>query len=144
MSRVYVGRLPEQDPLHAYLQHEFSAALSAMELAPIEVLFVGNMQVMSANAQRTLTSKHMLFIERVDQHRRRAHPVAQIFQEINMNKDQTTGRIKQVEGKIKEVAGNLVGNKDLEIKGKVENIRGKAQATFGDAKSDIKAALKKK
>lgn len=59
-----------------------------------------------------------------------------------MNKDQTTGRINEAKGKVKEVVGNLVGNKDLETKGKVQNIKGKAQATFGDAKKDIKDALK--
>ena len=61
-----------------------------------------------------------------------------------MNKDQTTGRINEAKGKVKEVVGNLVGNKDLELKGKVQNTRGKAQATFGDAKEDIKDALKGK
>ncbi|MBK7422504.1 MAG: CsbD family protein [Propionivibrio sp.] len=61
-----------------------------------------------------------------------------------MNKDQTTGRINEAKGKVKEVVGDLVGNKELEIKGKVQNTRGKAQATYGDAKEDIKDALKGK
>ena len=57
-----------------------------------------------------------------------------------MNKDQTQGRVKEVEGKAKQVAGKLVGNEKLEQKGKVEKARGKAQATYGDAKDDIKKA----
>lgn len=61
-----------------------------------------------------------------------------------MNKDQTNGRIKEAKGKVKEVVGNLVGNDKLELKGKLQNTRGKAQAAFGDAKADIKDAIKNK
>lgn len=57
-----------------------------------------------------------------------------------MNKDQTNGRIAEAKGKVKEVAGKIVGNKDLELKGKIQNTQGKVQAAFGDAKSDVKAA----
>ena len=57
-----------------------------------------------------------------------------------MNKDQTTGRIKEAKGKVKEIVGDLVGNKTLELKGKIQNAQGKAQSTFGDAKADIKNA----
>ena len=39
---------------------------------------------------------------------------------MSMNKDQVKGRVKEAEGKIKEVAGKLVGNEDLEAKGKVQ------------------------
>jgi uncharacterized protein YjbJ (UPF0337 family) len=55
-----------------------------------------------------------------------------------MNKDQVNGRIKETQGKIKEVAGSIVGNKDLEDKGKVENAVGKIQAGYGDLKEDLK------
>ena len=61
-----------------------------------------------------------------------------------MNKDQTTGRINEAKGKVKEVVGDLVGNKELEVKGKIQNTEGKAQAAFGDVKEDIKDALKGK
>lgn len=61
-----------------------------------------------------------------------------------MNKDQTTGRANQVKGKVKEIAGDLVGNKELEVKGKVQNTQGKVQAAYGDAKEDIKDAVKRK
>ena len=47
-----------------------------------------------------------------------------------MNKDQIDGRSKAVEGKVKEVAGKLVGNKELEAKGKAKKIIGKAQAAW--------------
>lgn len=61
-----------------------------------------------------------------------------------MNKDQTTGRANQVKGKVKEIAGDIVGNKELEVKGKIQNTGGKVQAAFGDAKEDVKDAVKSK
>jgi uncharacterized protein YjbJ (UPF0337 family) len=55
-----------------------------------------------------------------------------------MNKDQSKGRIDEATGKVKEVTGKLVGNKELELKGVVENASGKAQAAYGDLKADLK------
>ncbi len=55
-----------------------------------------------------------------------------------MNKDQVNGRINEAKGAVKEVAGKAVGNKDLELKGKIQNSAGKVQASFGDLKKDIK------
>jgi uncharacterized protein YjbJ (UPF0337 family) len=63
-------------------------------------------------------------------------------QVMSMNKDQVKGRIKEAEGKIKEVAGKLVGNEELEAKGKVQKILGEAQAEFGDVKAEIKQDIK--
>lgn len=57
-----------------------------------------------------------------------------------MNKDQTHGRIAEVKGKVKEVAGKLVGNKEMEIKGTLQNTKGKVQAAIGDAKENLKHA----
>ena len=62
---------------------------------------------------------------------------------MSMNKDQVKGRVKEAEGKIKEVTGKLVGNEKLEAKGKVQNVLGKAQATFGDVKQDVKDSKKR-
>ena len=58
-----------------------------------------------------------------------------------MNKDQVKGRIKEAKGKAKEIAGKVVGNKDLEQKGKIENADGKIQAGYGDLREDIKDAI---
>jgi uncharacterized protein YjbJ (UPF0337 family) len=63
-------------------------------------------------------------------------------QEKTMNKDQTAGRIDEVKGKVKEVAGKIVGNKELELNGKVQHASGKGQAGYGDLKADIKKAGK--
>ena len=58
-----------------------------------------------------------------------------------MNKDQAKGRVEEVKGKVKEVAGKATGNKELEQKGKLQNIGGKIQAGYGDLKEDIKKAM---
>lgn len=61
-----------------------------------------------------------------------------------MNKDQAKGRIEEAKGKIKEVAGKIVGNDKLEVKGQIQKSGGKAQATFGDLKKDLKDVSKRK
>ncbi len=58
-----------------------------------------------------------------------------------MNKDQTKGRIEEVKGKVKEVAGKVMGNKELEQKGKFQGIKGQVQAGLGDLKEEIKKAV---
>jgi uncharacterized protein YjbJ (UPF0337 family) len=60
------------------------------------------------------------------------------FQENTMNKDQSSGLVNEVKGKVKEVAGKVVGNKELEHKGKIQNLKGKAQGSYGDVKEEIK------
>jgi uncharacterized protein YjbJ (UPF0337 family) len=65
-------------------------------------------------------------------------------QKHTMNKDQAKGRLKEAEGKVKEVAGNLVGNDNLELKGKIQKSVGKVQANYGDLKEDLKDASKGK
>ena len=60
-----------------------------------------------------------------------------------MNKDQIKGRVEQVKGSAKEAAGKVVGNTQLEAKGKVDKATGKVQAGFGDLKEDIKDAVNK-
>ena len=61
---------------------------------------------------------------------------------MSTNKDQVNGRIKEAEGKIKEAAGKLLGNEKMEAKAKAQKVLGKAQAKFGDVKSDVKEAKK--
>lgn len=68
-------------------------------------------------------------------------PVDSCYQESIMNKDQVKGRIKEAKGKAKEIAGKVVGNKDLEQEGKIENADGKVQAGYGDLREDVKDAV---
>lgn len=58
-----------------------------------------------------------------------------------MNKDQVKGRIEEAKGKVKEVVGKVVGNEELEHKGNIQKIGGKAQAKYGDLKEDVKDAI---
>lgn len=60
-----------------------------------------------------------------------------------MNKDQVKGRVDQASGKIKETAGNVVGNEKLKTEGMAEQLKGKVQAGFGDAKEHAKDKAKK-
>jgi len=60
-----------------------------------------------------------------------------------MNKDQIKGRINEATGKAKEAAGRAMGNPDLEDRGTLEKVGGKAQKTYGDVKEDVKKDVKK-
>jgi len=55
-----------------------------------------------------------------------------------MNKDQIKGDIKQAKGHMKEGAGKILGNKNMEDKGKIQNAAGKVHKSFGDLKEEIK------
>ncbi|MEO8223345.1 MAG: CsbD family protein [Gammaproteobacteria bacterium] len=59
-----------------------------------------------------------------------------------MNKDQVKGRLTEAEGKVKSTAGKVVGNKKLEEEGRAEELGGKARATYGDVKNQVKKAVK--
>jgi uncharacterized protein YjbJ (UPF0337 family) len=58
-----------------------------------------------------------------------------------MNKDQIKGRVEETKGDVKEAVGKVVGNKELELEGKLENAAGKVQAQYGDLKEDIKKTI---
>ena len=60
-----------------------------------------------------------------------------------MNKDQVKGRVEQSSGKVKELAGKLVGNDKLRTEGAAEQVKGKVQAGYGDAKENAKDTAKK-
>jgi uncharacterized protein YjbJ (UPF0337 family) len=61
---------------------------------------------------------------------------------MGINKDQVKGRAEEMEGKVKEVVGKTVGSKELEIKGNIQKNLGAVKAKVGDAKEDIKKAVK--
>ena len=60
-----------------------------------------------------------------------------------MNKDQSSGSIKQAKGQLKETTGKVLGNKELENKGKAEKALGKVQESYGNLKKDIKDSVQK-
>ena len=60
-----------------------------------------------------------------------------------MNKDQVKGRVEQTTGKVKEAAGKLVGNDRLRTEGAADQVKGKVQAGYGDAKENVKDKARK-
>lgn len=61
-----------------------------------------------------------------------------------MNKDQVKGHIEEAKGKVKEVAGKLVGNKELEQEGIIQNAAGQVESAYGDLKQSIKKVVEGK
>lgn len=58
-----------------------------------------------------------------------------------MNKNQIKGCIEQAKGQLKQVTGRVIGNKELEQKGRIQKAGGKVQSGYGDAKEDIKDSI---
>jgi uncharacterized protein YjbJ (UPF0337 family) len=54
------------------------------------------------------------------------------------NEDQTKGKAKDIGGKVKEEAGDLSGNDKMKHEGQADQVEGKAQKGWGDAKEDVK------
>ena len=54
-----------------------------------------------------------------------------------MNKDQVSGRAKEVAGNIEKNVGKAVGNDKMEVKGAVKEVEGKVQKNVGDARNKI-------
>ena len=61
---------------------------------------------------------------------------------MGINKDQVEGRAKAAVGKVQEVAGKVVGSLPEQAKGMANQVAGKAQAKFGDAKETVKQNYK--
>lgn len=55
-----------------------------------------------------------------------------------MNKDQIKGRVEQAKGNVKEASGKIVGNDRLQTEGVADQLKGKVQAGYGDAKQNAK------
>jgi uncharacterized protein YjbJ (UPF0337 family) len=58
-----------------------------------------------------------------------------------MNEQYVKGAADKAVGKIKEVAGRVTGNKKLETKGKVDQVKGAVHNAVGDAKDAGKEAI---
>jgi uncharacterized protein YjbJ (UPF0337 family) len=57
-----------------------------------------------------------------------------------MNNEHVKGAAEKGEGKIKEIAGRVTGDKKLENKGKVDQVKGTVHIAAGDAKDAVKDA----
>jgi uncharacterized protein YjbJ (UPF0337 family) len=60
-----------------------------------------------------------------------------------VNRDQIAGTAKQAKGAVKDAAGKAVGNERLQAEGKADKVAGKVQKGYGDAKEEVRDALKK-
>jgi len=60
-----------------------------------------------------------------------------------MNKDQIKGRVEEVAGKAKKVTGKVLHDEELKEKGRAEEVGGKVRSTYGDAKEDVKQEWQK-
>jgi uncharacterized protein YjbJ (UPF0337 family) len=62
---------------------------------------------------------------------------------ITMDKDRVKGTGKEVKGAVKETLGKATGDVETEAKGKVEKNVGTAQRKVGEAKDEVRKAVKK-
>ena len=60
-----------------------------------------------------------------------------------MNKDQITGKAKEVAGKVQQSVGEATGSTSQQIKGGAKQVEGKIQQGVGDAKESLKEADRK-
>jgi uncharacterized protein YjbJ (UPF0337 family) len=58
-----------------------------------------------------------------------------------MNKDQIQGWFREYSGKLRSGLGKAVGNRAIMLKGRVEQVIGKTQASYGNAKARFKKRL---
>jgi uncharacterized protein YjbJ (UPF0337 family) len=59
-----------------------------------------------------------------------------------MDKENIRGAAQTVKGKIEEVAGKVIGDKDLELRGKADQLGGAVRDAVGTARSTVKDAVK--
>lgn len=55
-----------------------------------------------------------------------------------MNNDQVQGWIKEMTGRLRSGIGKAIGDRAITWKGRVEQVIGKTQASYGDAKARFK------
>jgi uncharacterized protein YjbJ (UPF0337 family) len=54
-----------------------------------------------------------------------------------MSDQQPKGAVRTAKGSVKEVAGKLTGDRNLEAKGKAQQVQGKAQGALDDAEDAV-------
>ena len=54
------------------------------------------------------------------------------------NEDQTDGKAKDIGGKVKEEAGDLLNDEQMKRDGQADQVEGKVQNGYGDAKESVK------
>ncbi len=59
-----------------------------------------------------------------------------------MDNENIKGAAQKIKGKIEEVAGKVVGDKELELRGKADQLGGAVREAVGTARSTVKEAVK--
>ena len=65
------------------------------------------------------------------------------LKDIDMNKDQVKGSVKDAAGKVQQKTGEVIGSTEQQAKGVAKQVEGKIQKGFGDAKEAAKDANRK-
>jgi uncharacterized protein YjbJ (UPF0337 family) len=55
-----------------------------------------------------------------------------------VDENRSAGIGKKISGKVKETVGKVTGNKRMEAEGKTEQMAGRTQETYGEARDKIK------
>jgi uncharacterized protein YjbJ (UPF0337 family) len=59
-----------------------------------------------------------------------------------VDENRSAGIGKKISGKVKETVGRVTGNKKMEAEGRTEQMAGRTQKTYGEAKDTIKKETK--
>ncbi len=59
-----------------------------------------------------------------------------------MDNENIKGAAQKIKGKIEEVAGKVIGDKELELRGKADQLGGAVREAVGTARSTVKEAVK--
>ncbi len=57
------------------------------------------------------------------------------------NKDQMTGKGKEIQGRMQAAVGVLTGDKEAEVEGRAKEVEGKTQQVVGDVKEALHKAI---
>lgn len=57
---------------------------------------------------------------------------------FRMDKEHIKGSIDKTKGAVKDAAGKVLGDKDMQVEGKMDKAKGEARKTVGDAKDAMK------
>ena len=62
---------------------------------------------------------------------------------MTINRNQIRGRTTELTGKINEIIGKILGNRQLQARGKFQGVIGKTRAALGDAAHKLGDSSKK-
>jgi uncharacterized protein YjbJ (UPF0337 family) len=61
---------------------------------------------------------------------------------MSINRSQLRGRTTELKGKINEIVGKIMGNRQLQARGRFQGVIGKTQAAVGDAVHKVQDSSK--